>query len=296
MKNKVLVLLASYNGAKYISEQILSLKNQIGCEVHILISDDGSTDDTFSIINTLRKKYNLNIKVLKNTIKTGSFNGNFINLFIKANCINYDYIALSDQDDIFLKNKLKISADILQNGNHAGISSPVKTFGLSNKQLIQSSKISKFDFLFEGAGQGCTYVIKSREFLLFQKFCQDNLELIKNFYYHDWLIYLFFRSHKKNWSFYHKYLTKYRIHFENNTGDKYSLLGVFKRLLKVLSGWYLTQIIYAINIHNKIQPESNQVKISFFNLFILIVFHGRRKLLDRFVSLFCLLSYPFINR
>jgi len=296
MKNKVLILLASYNGAKYISEQILSLKDQIGCEVHILISDDGSTDDTLSIISKLRKKYNLNIKVLRNTLKTGSFNGNFINLFINANCKNYEYIALSDQDDIFLKNKLKKSINILQYRNCAGISSPVITFGLSNKKLIQSSKISKFDFLFEGAGQGCTFVLKSQDFLLFQKFCIEHLELIKDFYYHDWLIYLFFRISGKKWFFYHKHLTKYRIHSKNNTGEKYNIFGILKRFLKILNGWYLTQIIYSIKIHNKIQPKTNHLKITFFNLFILIVFHGRRKLSDRFLSLFCLFSYPFIRR
>ena len=167
---------------------------------------------------------------------------------------------------------------------------------MANKQLIQSGKISKCDFLFEGAGQGCTYVIKSQEFLLFQKFCQDNLELIKNFYYHDWLIYLFFRSHKKNWFFYHKHLTKYRIHSNNNTGDKYSIIGILKRFYKIFNGWYLGQILHAIRIHNKIQPKYNQIKINFFSLFKLIVLHGRRKLSDRLASLFSLFSYPFMKK
>jgi rhamnosyltransferase len=295
MKNKILVLLASFNGEKFIEEQILSIKNQSSSNISILVSDDGSNDNTLSILSNLREKYNLDLKILSNKIKTGSFNGNFLNLFINADTQNYDFIALSDQDDIFLKNKFKESINITQCSDCVGVSSAVNTFGLSNKLLRQSGKISKFDFLFEGAGQGCTFVIKSKDFYLFKKFCLKNLELITKFYYHDWLIYLFFRTTGKKWFFYHKPLTKYRIHSENNTGEKYSIGGVLKRFLKILNGWYLGQIIYAIKIHNKLQ-KSNQIKISFFNLFILIVFHGRRKLSDRFLSIFCLLSYPFISR
>jgi rhamnosyltransferase len=288
--------MATFNGEKFIEKQILSIKNQFSSNISILVSDDGSNDNTLFILKKLKEKHKLDLKILSNKIKTESFNGNFINLFLNANVSNFDYIALSDQDDIFLQNKFKTSIDILNSGNFSAISTTVKTFGSSNKFLRQSSKISKYDFLFEGGGQGCSFVMKSKDFLLFKKFCLVNLEFLKSFYYHDWLIYLFFRSTGMSWCFYDNALTKYRIHSTNNTGEKYSFGGVLKRFLKILNGWYLNQIIHAIKIHNRISPKSNQIKISFFNLFILIVFHGRRKLSDRFVSLFCLFCYPFKKR
>jgi len=295
MKNRVLVLMATFNGEKFIEEQILSVINQSDCNISILVSDDGSKDNTLSIICKLREKYNLDLKILSNKINTDSFNGNFINLFLNANVSKYDFIALSDQDDIFVRYKFKSSIALLNKGNFAAISSAVETFGKSNRVLIQSNKISKFDYLFEGAGQGCTFVIRAKDFLLFKKFCIENLEYIKNFYYHDWLIYLFFRANEKKWFFYDKPLTKYRIHSKNNTGDKLSILGILKRLLKIFNGWYLKQIIHAITIHNLSKPKVNHIKINFLNLFFIIVFHGRRKYSDRSASLLSLFSYPFIK-
>jgi glycosyltransferase involved in cell wall biosynthesis len=56
MKNKILVLLASFNGEKFIEEQILSIKNQTSSNISILVSDDGSNDNTLSILSNLTEK------------------------------------------------------------------------------------------------------------------------------------------------------------------------------------------------------------------------------------------------
>lgn len=58
-KVKILVLLATHNGEKYIQQQINSVLNQEGVDVDILISDDFSNDRTFSILKSYsNKKYN----------------------------------------------------------------------------------------------------------------------------------------------------------------------------------------------------------------------------------------------
>jgi glycosyltransferase involved in cell wall biosynthesis len=99
MKNKISVCLATYNGEKYIKEQIDSILIQLGENDEIIISDDGSTDNTIDII----KKYNdYRIKIYHNNNRKGVI-GNF------ENALNYstgEFIFLSDQDDIWLSDKI----------------------------------------------------------------------------------------------------------------------------------------------------------------------------------------------
>jgi len=96
----VLVLLATYNGEKYLKEQLDSIFNQVGVNVKVLVRDDGSTDSTISILEEYHNKYNL--EYIKGN-NVGAFQ-NFMKLIELAD--EYEYYAYSDQDDIWLKEKL----------------------------------------------------------------------------------------------------------------------------------------------------------------------------------------------
>lgn len=108
---QVLILMATYNGEKYLQEQLNSLYAQEDVEVNILVRDDGSTDKT--------------IDILRNNEKTGKLNwytGNHLNvafgffdLMEKASNLNFKYFAFCDQDDVWDHNKLKIALDNLKN-------------------------------------------------------------------------------------------------------------------------------------------------------------------------------------
>ena len=102
--NSVLVLLSSYNGEKYIEQQIESLLAQVGVEITILIRDDGSSDHTLEIVEKM-------FKGTKHIYFKGDNVGpalSFYNLmklaFEKYN--QYDYFAFCDQDDIWHNDKL----------------------------------------------------------------------------------------------------------------------------------------------------------------------------------------------
>lgn len=104
-KKKVLILLATYNGEKFINLQLQTILDQSHVDIEILISDDNSTDNTLLIIKRftkLKKK----IKIINNPIKFGSASQNFFNLIINSKVNNFDYIAFADQDDIWMKDKL----------------------------------------------------------------------------------------------------------------------------------------------------------------------------------------------
>jgi len=102
------VCVATYNGEKYIQEQIDSILANISSDDELVISDDGSTDNTLNIIKTYCFK-NKNIKVL-NGPKLGVVK-NFENAIKNS---SGDIIFLSDQDDIWCDNKVEVIKEVFK--------------------------------------------------------------------------------------------------------------------------------------------------------------------------------------
>lgn len=104
---RISVCLASYNGALYIKEQVASIIMQLGENDELIISDDGSMDDTLKILKTFS---DTRIKIYSNCGKHG-----FINNFENAlNHANGEFIFLSDQDDVWKPNKLEVCISYLE--------------------------------------------------------------------------------------------------------------------------------------------------------------------------------------
>lgn len=101
------VCIASYNGEKYIGEQLESILKQIDCDDEIIISDDGSTDNTLEVATSYNDK---RIKIVMNTNRHG-YTGNFENALKSA---KGEVIIMSDQDDIWDDNKVKTILEDLQ--------------------------------------------------------------------------------------------------------------------------------------------------------------------------------------
>lgn len=95
--------MATYNGAKYLKEQLDSILSQTIQASEIVVCDDCSTDETWDILCDYARNYS-NFKIIKNDKNIG-----FMRNFEKAiyHCTG-DYIALSDQDDIWLPNHLQV--------------------------------------------------------------------------------------------------------------------------------------------------------------------------------------------
>lgn len=98
---KVLVLMSTFNGEKYLEEQIESILNQQEVEVDILVRDDGSSDKTKEILNNYQKQGKLTWYTGENLKSAGSF----LNLIYNCND-GYKYYALSDQDDFWKEKKI----------------------------------------------------------------------------------------------------------------------------------------------------------------------------------------------
>lgn len=103
------VCIATYNGGKFIEEQLKSILLQLGEEDELVISDDSSDDDTVSIIQRFNDR---RIKLI-----TGrKFRSPVSNFGYAINQAKGDFIFLSDQDDIWLDNKIAITIDHFNHG------------------------------------------------------------------------------------------------------------------------------------------------------------------------------------
>ena len=292
----VLVLLATHNGALWIDEQVNSIIKQKDVVVHVLARDDCSNDGTLSILKNYSVNFS-NFRVVNASFASGSAGANFKELIMACDLSHIDYVAFSDQDDIWYETKLIDAIRSLASGNYGGYSSAVVA-GWQNstkkKMVAQSPRIMDADFLFEGAGQGCTFLIPVNIFNLIIKFIKENSQKLELFYYHDWLVYLLVRSWGFSWYFDKRPSIFYRQHQNNDTGSRGSLQAITKRLSLIKSGWYKNQVKLAIKIYilssdkyskklklffmifNKHDSFSRKVLVAFF-----ILLYGRRRISDR---------------
>lgn len=102
---RVTILLATFNGARFLDEQLQSIANQTIRDWILIISDDGSSDDTVGIIDRFRAKHPTRVRFI-DLPPSGSPAANFFRLL--KSCPSTPYVALSDQDDVWHPDKLKL--------------------------------------------------------------------------------------------------------------------------------------------------------------------------------------------
>jgi len=202
----VSILLCAYNGEKYIDTQINSILNQSYKNIELIIVDDNSTDGTFSICEKYAKEYP-NIRLYKNETNIG-INRNFEKA-IKLS--KGDFLAISDQDDIWDLNKIEIltklsnttnstlvycnSEMITENGEPTNTSSTdhnVFVKGNDSKKLVLYNTVSGHQMLFK------------------KELVAHILPLPDKFWYDWWIAYIALENFSINFT--DEKLVKYRIH------------------------------------------------------------------------------------
>ena len=101
----IAILMATYNGEKYLGEQIDSFLSQTSHQWHLFVHDDGSTDGTIVILNDYVSKYPEQITLLDYPPQGGALQ-NFMSLLEK---VEADYYMFSDQDDVWHPTKVELS-------------------------------------------------------------------------------------------------------------------------------------------------------------------------------------------
>jgi rhamnosyltransferase len=264
---KIAILLAAYNGENWIVEQIKSILNQINVSIDILVSIDFSTDNTFQLIKELQY-FNTNIKILKYGESFGGAAKNFYRLIKEVDVSKYDFVALSDQDDIWLPDKLYQGVNKLKLFGFDAYSSDVIAFWSDGRtKLIKKSyPQKKYDFMFESAGPGCTYILKTTVIAEFQKFLLDNWLEINQIDLHDWLIYAFCRSNTYKWLIDSNVGMLYRQHGNNQFGANVSIRSYFTRLSLIKNGWYFGEVFKISNLLKLTTPDNLFIFSNFMQL------------------------------
>jgi glycosyltransferase involved in cell wall biosynthesis len=161
--------MATYNGEKYLEEQVKSILPQLDSDDELVVSDDGSTDNTIKILESFNDK---RIKIFyhdKKSVKIPFYLSstsadkfylaarNFENALAKA---KGDYIFLSDQDDIWLPNKIEkmllyLNEDRLVISDAWIVNSNMKKTDRLSKYRIYKRGFFKNIYIRSGAPQGC---------------------------------------------------------------------------------------------------------------------------------------------
>ncbi|EFK6851044.1 TPA: glycosyltransferase [Escherichia coli] len=280
---RIAILLAAYNGARWLEEQISSILQQTNVEVTIYVSIDLSNDETYLLVSKLALKEPRIIILPYGDIYGGAAK-NFYRLICEVDYENYDYIALSDQDDVWRKNKLERACEFLKNNDF--YSSNVIAFWENGKQALITKSQDKvaFDHFFESAGPGCTFVFKREYALQLKRFLMINKHAM-DVELHDWLIYAFARENNLKWHIDSYPGMYYRQHKNNQVGANNSLKAIIKRIRLIKSGWYRNEIIKILNLFEQsdIPFRDNLCNKNYFSSLFLLkyIYMIRRRRKDR---------------
>lgn len=222
---KIAVLMSTYNGEKYLKQQIDSiLKQSVNAKVDLWVRDDGSNDSTCDILQSYAEAGKLNWYNGKNLHSALSF----MNLI--KNVKAYDYYAFADQDDIWEVNKLKISLEKIRDFNN------IPTLFFSNASLVDAElnpigrnvyrNYPKLDFdtlCCAGGLLGCTMVFNDKlaEAL---RITPDKVNIIM----HDFYAAQVCKALNGKIIYNHQPLVKYRQHSNNVVGVSVGMLSTLR--------------------------------------------------------------------
>ncbi len=266
MTSTTTVLLCTYNGENHLHQQLDSILNQSIDNINVLASDDGSSDNTLSIL----KKYKLSwtkgyFKILAGPQK--GFAENFLSLTCNAKA-HSDYFAFCDQDDIWDKNKLKKAHAFLNTKNNTPsvYCSRTENIDESGKELKTTSPLFQKELSFSNAlvqsiAGGNTMVFNNKALQLLQA------AGIQKVISHDWWTYLLITGAGGSIFYDPQPQVKYRQHNKNLIGANVSFLARTKRLKMLTQGvfrdWNTININALQNNRDHLTPASRELLDTF---------------------------------
>ena len=242
VKPRFAVCLAAHNGMEFIATQIESILAQTECDLRIFINVDLSTDGTEAYLSEWASS-EPRLTLLPLGQRFGAAAPNFYRLLREVDLSSFDYLSFADQDDIWHPQKLWRAHCLMLEKNAKGYSSNVTAFWPDGHEVLVKKAFPQreFDYLFESAGPGCTYVLESGLASQLQKIIRDADDSIFRIDYHDWLAYAFARAHKFKWVIDDWPSMAYRQHGKNQIGVNAGWKSFWLRLRKVLNGYGFEQ-------------------------------------------------------
>lgn len=224
----IAICMATYNGRKYIDEQLLSILRQSYQDWVLYIHDDNSTDDTLDIIKSYVSRYPDKIILFDDNRKTGGASQNFSYLLKKVGK-HHPYTMFCDQDDVWLDDKIEVTLHtmIYQERLNPGIPLLVHTDLTVVNESLETISPSMFDYqklsaknaedinilVLENVITGCT-VMMNRTLSNLVNYIPEEAVM------HDWWIGLMCLNKKGKIIFLNRATLLYRQHAQNTVGSK----------------------------------------------------------------------------
>jgi len=248
MVPRIAVLLATYNGRTWLPDQVASILNQTDVDVHVIALDDGSTDGTVEWLAE-QAAQEPRFTVLPTESASGSSAANFFRLVERADVSDADYVAFSDQDDLWRPRKLVSQVAQLRDRSASGVSSSVMSFTPDGTQTLIRKDFPQreFDYLTESPGPGCTFLM-TQELVEVIRTVLANEPLARSADFHDSLIYVIARAAGLTWHIDGEPTVDYRQHESNVMGANVGASSALSRLALIREHWHRNQAI----VHAKV--------------------------------------------
>ncbi len=264
-KKRTLILLATYNGGKYLPAQLDSFLAQTNDQWDLLVSDDGSTDDTLDILTSFKAQVSGRHEV---TLLSGPQKGcaqNFLSL-IRHIPDGTEFIMFSDQDDVWLPGKIARAQEVL--AREQVQSQPVLYAAgslVSNEALTQSVKSPALqrapsfgNALVQSIGGGNTMMLNGPATALLRAAAED----VDTIVLHDWWAYQLISGCGGKVIRDQSHLLYYRQHGGNVIGANNSIRGKLYRLIFVagrqFAKWNETNIKALSASAHRLTPEARE--------------------------------------
>jgi len=240
---RIAVLLATYNGDRWLQEQVDSILAQEGVETRIYASDDASTDRTPAILEDYAARGRLRV-LPPYPERFRNANRNFLRLIAEAPLDDEAYVAFSDQDDIWLPAKLARAATAIEEGGADAYSSNVVAFWPDGREELpeKAQPQRRYDYLFESSGAGCTFVLPRARFDELRAWVRSHWDESRSLRVHDWLIYAYARIHGWRWFIDRAAGVRYRQHGGNERGVNLGWRAARTRWAEAHSGQFLAEV------------------------------------------------------
>ncbi|MEP7729347.1 glycosyltransferase family 2 protein [Marinomonas primoryensis] len=227
------ILLATYNGEKYLANLLDSLVAQTYQYWELLIHDDGSVDKTFDVLLSYQERYSDRIKILDDGIVMGNARDNFAHLLTISTA---DYVMFCDQDDVWLPEKIEKTFHKMQELEHCHGSLPILVH--TDLMVVDESLVciasSMFDYqglnkstkgllqvLAKNSVTGCTMMVNRQAILV-------STPILPSAIMHDWWMAANVVKVGGVVEFVDEALIHYRQHSVNSVGaKKQSFIGFF---------------------------------------------------------------------
>lgn len=242
---EIQVLMSTYNGEKYLREQLNSIIEQVGVKVSILVRDDGSNDGTIEILEEYSNKGLLQYYNGKNI----GYGKSFLDLI--RNTEDFEYYAFADQDDVWDKNKLYKAIQSLEiyPENYNLLYASGLTYVDSEMNFIKDKKFDDIKLTLGSALvrqrlAGCTMVFNNR----LRKICTKCYDISDKQFGHDGWVYLLCLATGGKVVYDDNSYIKFRRHGCNKTVSGNGLINRLKREFSKFSKLKDTQYNVAVKI------------------------------------------------